>query len=56
MNYIIRTGRGGYDLFNVAMEEKMGLKRVYSSKQLPRIFGIKLRKHYSGRYYRLINM
>lgn len=52
----IRTGPGGYERFNEVMENKMGLKRVYSSKQLPRIFRIKLRKAVTGRYYRLIKM
>jgi len=53
----LRTGTGGFDMFGEAMERSQGLKRIYSSKQLPRIFKIKLRKSVAtGRYYRLIKM
>lgn len=55
-NYIIRTGVGGFDLFNIGMEKSAGLKRIFSSKQLPRIFKIKLNKNYKGRYYRLVKI
>lgn len=54
--YIVRTGVGGYDLMSIAFEEKIGLKRVFSSKQLPRFFKIKLKKNHRGRYYRLVKM
>lgn len=52
----LQTGAGGHDLFCITMEETMGLKRIFSSKQLPRIFKIKLNKNYKGKYYRLVKM
>jgi hypothetical protein len=54
----IYTGVGGMDLFEEAMEEHAGLKRVYIGKKVPRILRklpISIKKSLSGRYYRLIS-
>lgn len=59
MSYIIRTGAGGYDLFQEAFEKKVGFERVYIGKKVLRILRrLKnpIRKSMNKRYYKLIKI
>jgi hypothetical protein len=53
---ILRTGPGGADLFEEAVERGFGFERIYLGKKFPRILRKlpgRISKSHSGRYYRL---
>lgn len=54
---MLRTGVGGMDLFEEAMEKSIGFSRIYIGKKVPRWLRIKkftILKSHSGRWYRRI--
>jgi len=53
----LRTGVGGMDMFEEAMENQVGLQRIYIGYKVPRILRIlqgEIKKSHSGRYYKLV--
>jgi len=57
---IIRTGRGGYELFQEGIEHATGRTRIYIGKKVLRILrytrGRIHKSSLSGRYYRLVKL
>jgi hypothetical protein len=58
-NITMYTGVVGYDIFNEAMENQVGLYRVYIGKKVPRLlrkmnYNIKLSAR--GRWYKLVKI
>lgn len=54
---MIRTGVGGYDLFDIAMEESVGIYRIRIGNKVPRIIRTKkaiIKKSIAGYWYKLI--
>lgn len=54
---MVRTGIGGYDLFQIAMEESAGIYRIKIGKKVPRILRTKkaiIRKSVVGYWYKVI--
>ena len=55
--YIVRTGVGGMDLFDEAIENSVGLSRIYIGTKVPRFLRIKkftILKSRGGKWYRQI--
>lgn len=55
--YRIYTGVGGMDLFEEAFEKRLGFKRVYIGKKVPRFLRINkftILKSRTGKWYRRI--
>lgn len=53
----IQTGVGGYDLFEIGMEESVGIYRIKIGKKVPRILRTKkniIKKSIAGYWYKLI--
>lgn len=54
---VIRTGTGGYEMFQEGMENQFGLYRIYIGKKVMRILRISkipIKKSLTGRYYKLL--
>lgn len=59
-NIRLYTGAGGMDVFEEAMQEQVGLKRIYLGKKVLRILRKTktpiMKSAYTGRWYKLMGL